>query len=366
MDRLPPCECRNREAGTRRSRAAGTARWLTVAVAFALAGCGWIGLGWSAVTFPTTAAGESANVVANGRFAYATRGADGIEIIELATPAMRRVTAPALETSADDLAIADDLLFVLDAHPPGHLAIYSLTDPAAPQLAQAPVPVEVGPFSGVSAGGGLVVVSGGTSLLSLRRYAPDGRLSTDIATADLGRGQPDVLLSADGRYAYVSVHDEGPNFSLVVLELSAEPLAMREFARLPLDTYGFTPGGARPASFPIEMASTGGLLLIASAVGLQVLDIADPSLPRPLATLQAGVLPVNVDARPGLAAVVGSDPSPELVFVDLADPAAPTLLHSIRLPEGSLATGVALADRQAVIAAHAGGTLVFRLDQLSQ
>lgn len=366
MGRLPPGECRNRDAAARSSRAAAIVRWLPALVAFALAGCGWIGLGWGAVTFPTTAAGESANVVAHGRFAYSTRGADGIEIIDLATPAVRRVMVPAPETSADDLAIADALLFVLDAQPPGHLAIYSLTDPAAPQLVQAPVPVEVGPFSGVSAGGGLVVVSGGTSLLSLRRYLAEGRLSTDLATADLGRGQPDVLLSADGRYAYVSVHDQGPDFSLVVLELSAEPLAMRELARLPLDTYGFTPGGARPASFPIEMASTGRLLLIASAAGLQVLDIADPAQPQRVATLQAGALPVNVDARPGLAAVVGSDPSPELVLVDLADPAAPTLLRSSRLPARSLATGVALTDRHAVIAAHAGGTLIFDINQLTQ
>jgi hypothetical protein len=231
---------------------------------------------------------------------------------------------------------------------------------------QAPVLVDVGPFSGVSAANGLVVVSGGTSLLSLRRYAHDGRLSAESATTDLGRGQPDVLLNADGHYAFVSTHDHGPFFSLTALRLAAEPLAIERIASLPLATYGFTPGGARPASFPVEMAIAGESLLVASAAGLQVFDVSNPARPLARATLQTRALPVNVDARPGLAAVVGSDPDPELTLVDLADPAAPKLLHSIRLPEGSLATGVVIAGRQVVVAAHAAGTLVFNLDDLTQ
>ncbi|HEU0224830.1 MAG TPA: hypothetical protein VFR29_05305 [Steroidobacteraceae bacterium] len=342
------------------------ARLLPIAATLLLTGCGWIGLGWGAVTFPTTAAGEPANVVAGERFAYATRGADGIEIIELAAPAWRRVVAPAPGTTADDLALADGLLFVLDARPPGNLSVFSLANPELPTLVQPPVPVDVGPFSGVSAANGLVVVSGGTSLLTLRRYALDGRLSAEFASADLGRGQPDVLLGTDGRHAFVSTHDDGPFFSLSVLRLDRDALSIMHIASLPLATYGFTPGGARPANFPIEMAIAGENLLVASAAGLQLIDVSDPAQPRPRATLQPGALPVNVDARAGLAAVVGSDPDPELALVDLADPSAPKLLRSIRLPEGSYATGVAIAGRQAVVAAHAAGTLVFNLDDLTQ
>jgi len=341
-------------------------RWLPLTAVLALGGCGWIGLGWGAISYPTTKAGESANVVVNSGYAYATRGADGIEIVDLSAPTSRRVIAPTEGTSADDLAVADKLLFVLDAQPPGHLAVYSLADPGAPQLVQSPKPVGVGPFSGISAAGGNVVVSGGTSLVSLHRYASDGRIATEVAVADLGRGQPDVLLSANGRYAFVSAHDSGPHFSLAVLELTARPLAIKQIARLPLETYGFTPGGAKPASFPIEMAIADKQLLIASATGLQVLDVSDPASPLPMTTMQAGALPVNVDARAGLAAVVGSDPEPVLTLVDLAHPAAPKILRSIRLQKGSLATGVALGDRQVIVAAHAGGTLVFNLDHLTQ
>jgi hypothetical protein len=341
-------------------------RSLPIVASLALTGCGWLGLGWGALSYPTTEAGESANVVATGHYAYATRGADGIEVIDLRAPATRRTIAPFRDTSVDDLATADGLLFALDARPPGHLAVYSLADPATPALVQPPIPFHVGPFSGVSAGGGLVVVSGGTSLLSLRQYDADGRLGSASSTTDLGRGQPDVLLADDARHAFVSVHDEGPLFSLVVLRLTRQPLAAREIARLRLDTYGFTPGGARPASFPIEMATFSDTLLIASAAGLQVIDVQDPANPRTLATLQTGTLPVNVDARHGLAVVAGSDPAPELALVDLTDPAAPKLLRSIRLPEGSLATGVALAGRQVIVAAHSAGSLVFSLDSLTQ
>lgn len=336
-------------------------RWLPAALALVLGGCGWVGLGWGALTYPTTQAGESSNVVAAGGYAYATQGAAGMEVIDLARPARRQLVGPPAGTSADDLAIADGFLFVLDAHPPGNLSVYSLADPAAPVLVQPPVAVDVGPFSGVSAAGGYVVVSGGTKMLAVRRYAPDGALGGTFANADLGRGQPDVLFSPDGRHAFVSVHVSGPTFRLAVLELVREPLELREVASLPLASYGFTPGGARPANFPVEMALAGEKLLIASAAGLQILDVADPAQPKPLAAFTPRALPVNVDARHALAAVVGSDPDPELTLVDISDPAAPRALASIRLPEGSRATGVALAGRQVVVAAHAAGTLVFDL-----
>jgi hypothetical protein len=362
-----------RQSGTTRSSTSDTGRpWvvrarhaLAAALALTLAGCNWIGLGWGAVTYPTTGDGEVANVAVHGGFAYATRAADGIEVIELAAPGWRRVIAAPRGTTVDDVAIADGFLFALDARPPGSLAVYSLADPAKPALVQAPVMTEVGPFAGVSAAASLVAVSGGTSRLTLRRYTNDGRLEAELATADLGRGQPDVLLAPDGRHAYVSVHDDGPHFSLVVLELARDPLALRSVARLALDTYGFTPGGAKPASFPIEMAQDGERLLVASAAGLQVFDIADPANPRPLAMLRPEALPVNVDLRARIAAVVGSEPQPRLTLVDLADPAAPKALRSIRLPLGSYATGVALGDRHVAVAAHAAGTLVFPLEDLT-
>ena len=324
-----------------------------------LGGCSWVELAWNALTYPTTRSGESANVAVHGDWAYVTKGAAGIEVVHLQRREPTRVVPVQGGESADDLAVADGLLFVLDARPPGHLAVYTLENPSAPTLRNSPVAVEVGPFSGVSAAGGRVIVSGGTSRLSMRGYDRTGFLGSEIVTADFGRGQPDVVLATDGGAAYVSTHDWGPYFEMTVATLASEPLQITRQGALPLDTYGFTPGGAKPANFPIEGAADDTILYLAFAAGLGVLDVADPSMPKLLALLELDVEPVNVDVHDGIAALVGSSPSPRLVLVDVRDPAHPRILQSIPLPEDSLATGVAIASSHIVVAAHARGTLFF-------
>jgi hypothetical protein len=324
--------------------------------ALTLGGCGWLGLGWGALTYPTTRSGEVANVVAHGEFAYATRGAAGIEVIEPASGHRHAIALPASLGSADDLAAADGLLFVLDAREPGQLAVFTLDDPHMPRLVGAPVPVDVGPFSGVSAASGRVVVSGGTKSLTVRAYDSHGALGEPLVHTDLGRGQPDVLLSVDGLRAFVSTHDRGPDFSLVMLELAARSAIAR--GALPLVTYGFTPGGAKPASFPIESALQDDALYVAHAAGLLVADVSHPDAPRELALLDVGFQPVNVDVRDGLAAVVGSRPRPSLAFVDVRSAGAPRVIDSVALPQRSRPTGVVLLESHAVVAAHAAGALL--------
>jgi hypothetical protein len=325
----------------------------------------WLGLAWGALVFPTTGPGEAASVVAAGDFAYATRGAAGIEVVRLAT-GERRAMALARGESADDLALADGLLFVLDARPPGALSVYSLEDPAAPALRQPPIPVEVGPFSGVSAAAGRVVVSGGTGRLSLRAYSADGRLGSEVATADLGRGQPDALLAPDGSRAFVSTHLFGPYFALTVAELGSAPLRVVPRGAAPLDTFGFTPGGAQPASFPIASALAGEVLLVAHASGLGAIDVADSAAPRLLRVLEVGVEPVGIDARDGTAALVGSEPAPLLALVDARDPARAEVIRALALPAGSRPTGVAIAPSHVVVAAEGAGVLVFDREELAR
>jgi hypothetical protein len=342
-------------------RSTGRAAVLLVLAPMPLLGaCAWIGLTWGALNYPTTQSGETANVVTDGTWAYATRGEAGLEILNLRGDPQRRYQAlPPGVDSADDVALADGLLFVLDARPPGHLAVFSLQDPARPQLRGAAVPVDVGPFSGVAAAGGRVVVSGGTSQLSVRRYDGTGHLGAAVATADLGRGQPDVLLAPRGDYAFVSTHDAGPAFSVKVARLADPPAAPVVDGSVALQTYGFSPGGARPANFPIELAIEGDALYIASDDGLRIVDLSVAGAPREVAHMALEVSPVNIDVRDGIAVVVGSSPAPALVFVDVRTPARPRVLRSFPLPEGSRGTGVALTDSHAVIAAHGLGTLLF-------
>jgi hypothetical protein len=343
-------------------RSEGRAAWLLLALAPLplLGACAWIGLTWGALNYPTTRVGETANVVSDGAWAYATRGAAGLEILGLRGEPVRRYQElpPSLD-SVDDLALADGLLFALDAQPPGHLAVFSLSDPARPRLLGRPVPVAVGPFSGVAAAGGRVVVSGGTSRLSVRAYDAAGTLGAAVALGDFGRGQPDVLLAPSGDTAFVSTHDIGPHFSVKVARLADPPAAPRVGGSIALQTYGFTPGGAKPANFPIELALEGSVLYIASDDGLRIVDISATAMPRELAHLALAVSPVNVDVHDGIVAVVGSLPSPQLVFIDARDPARPQVLQSFALPPGSRGTGVALTESHAVIAAHGLGTLLF-------
>jgi hypothetical protein len=349
--RVPVVTCRGRGPVPRGA-------WIAIALlAFGAAGsgCGWISLAYNSVRYPTTAAGEIANVVIHGTTAYGSLGERGLEIVDLTNAERRRTTAPPPGSeSIDDLAVADGLLFALDARRPGHLSVFSLSDPATPASA-----VEVGPFSGVSAGGGRVLVSGGTSALSLRTYDREGRLSPEVATIDLGRGQPDVLIAPDGTRAFVSTHFRGPHFGLTTLEIGSGSTALVRGGKVDLETYGFTAGGAEPASFPIEAALAGNVVLVAHTRGLAIISVEDMKQPRLLGVSDLTVDAVNVDVEGNAAAVVGSSPKPLLVLLDVANPSAPIVKRSVPLPEGSHATSVALGPTHVVVAAHKRGLLIF-------
>ena len=151
-------------------------------------GCQWFAVTYSALNYPETEAGESANVTVVGTTAYGTLGANGFEVVRLERPDLRlTVPPPPGSESVDDLAVAEEFLFALDAREPGHLSVFSLHDSLAPVLVSGPTEVGVGPFSGVSAGNGHVIVSGGTSSLSLFSYDAIGRLSINPVTTDLVR-----------------------------------------------------------------------------------------------------------------------------------------------------------------------------------
>ena len=313
----------------------------------------WIALGYHALSYPVTGAGEAANVMIDGSTVFASRADRGFEILDAVSGrVLRTVAPPAGSESVDDLAIADRFLFVLDARAPGHLSVFSIADPANPMLVSPPVDVAVGPFSGVSAGAGRVIVSGGTSLMSLRSYDAAGRLGPVLAMQDFGRGQPDVLLAPDGARAFVSTHRWGPYFALTTVRVAS---TLSKAATLNVGTYGFTAGGAKPASFPLKTALEGDVLLVADLEGLHVLSVADLDRPQVLAHLDLGMKAVNVDIRENIAAVVGSSPRPMLVLVDVGVPSTPRVVRSIPLPEGSYPTGVAIGATHIAVASHQHG-----------
>src|SRR5918996_2539859 len=270
------------EKTKRRSRGLLTVACAAAALGLiALLGHRWLALGWNAWHYPIAAPSARTQAVVDRNYAYVAAGADGIEVIDLATQERRRLVPPqAPADRIDDLAIAGGWLFALDATPPGHLMTYSLADPDLPEPSGAIVPVPVAPFSGVSAAAGVVAVSGGTSELTLREYDREGHFGTDVVTADFGRGQPDIALRPDGRIAAISTHIVGPEFAVTFAEIQRRPLALRMLSQLALKEAGFTTGGFKPAHFPLVAAWRGDQVYLADGGGLEVIDVSDPRQPH--------------------------------------------------------------------------------------
>jgi hypothetical protein len=327
-----------------------------------LAGCDWVALARNALTYREISDGEAGNLVAPGSLLYVTRAGLGVEILDAGSGRVLATLPPEQPgASADDVAAADGLLFVLDARAPGALSVYSLSDPVLPRLVSTARDVPVGPFSGVSAAGGVCIVSGGTSELTLWRYDSTGTLSGPVATADLGRGQPDVLVGREGRTAFVSTHRWGPYFALDVARVDAAGGRFERSGRLELDGAGFTEGGSKPANFPIEAALLGAdTVLVAHARGVSVIGIGEGGAPRLLKLIDVGGPAVNVDTRGGRAAVAVGGQNSSLLLLDFSAGADGRIVRRFAL-SGARPSGVALLDGRAAVAAGDRGVLVFEL-----
>ena len=316
----------------------------------ALLGHRWLALGWNAWHYPVASSSARTQIVVAGGFAYVAAGTEGIEVVDLATQ-KRRVLVPPVAPAdrIDDLARDGGWLFALDATPPGHLMTYSLADPVRPSPSGAIVPVPVGPFSGVSAAEGVVIVSGGTSQLTLREYGSDGRFGSKVIAADLGRGQPDVALRADGRLAAVSTHLYGPELAVTFAEVQRRPLGFRPLGQLRLKDAGFTAGGFKPGHFPLVAAWRGDRVYVADGGGLEVVDVSKPAQPRQLALLRQPRPAMDVAVEGDELDIVRAGSRPEVFRFHLDGRGLPTPSGSWALPAGS---------RPAAIARHGGDLLI--------
>ena len=320
---------------------------IAAALAAIAASCDWVSLAKHSTSYPTIGGSDAANVaVVDSLFAF-TR-ADSGAVIHGAVVLPRSMVG-----RVDDLAVAGRLAFLLDALPPGRLTVVSLGTNAGDARVASSVDVPVGPFSGVSAAGGTVVVSGGTSELTAWRYDDTGALTGPYATGDFGRGQPDVLLSRDGTIAFVSTHYWGPYFGIDIVDLVPnERRELQLLAKLPLDGAGFTEGGAKPANFPIESALLGdSTLLVANERGLAIVDVADPRAPRLLRVMDVGGPAVSVDVHESVAAVAVAGGAPAVVLIDFAAAPEPAP-RRVSLTPGTRPLGIALSRSHAAVAAR--------------
>ena len=312
--------------------------------ASALTGCNWISLAANAATYDTLEAGDAGNVVVTDSVAYVTLGDSGLALLDVRSG--RRVgtiAPPAGMGSVDDITFADGRLFLLDARPPGHLAVHRSGRP--------PVPVPVGPFSGISAARGICVVSGGTSKLTLWRYSNDGALALEDST-DLGRGQPDVQVSADGSRAFVSTHYWGPYFGLNVLGVRP---GLSGIAKVGIDGAGFTAGGAKPANFPIDVAQLNdSIVLVAHARGVAVVNSHRARVER---LIDVGGPAVSVDVKEHEAAIAVAGRAPALVVLAFSG-LRERVTRRVSLEPGTKPAGVAFSGDNVFVAARDRGVLV--------
>jgi hypothetical protein len=319
-----------------------------------LLGHRWLALGWNAWHYPTAVSSARTQIVVDGDRAYFAAGAEGIEAVDLATRERRTLVPPVAPADRiDDLALAGVFLFALDATPPGHLMTYSLADPDRPSPTGEIVPVPVGPFSGASAAAGVVIVSGGTSQLTLREYDRQGRLGKEVATADFGRGQPDVALRPDGRIVAISTHIVGPDFAVTFAEIQRRPLRLRTLGQLALKAAGFTAGGYKPAHFPLVTAWRGDRVFLADGGGLSVIDVWNPSQPRLLRRDQESRPAMDVALSGDEIDVVRAGKHPAVVRYRLDGSGLPAPAGVWRLPAVS---------HPAAIARHGADLLITQLE----
>lgn len=297
---------------------------------------------------------QSVNNLASGAgIVYGSAGADGVVVLGADGNEVDIIALPPGLGAINDLSFADDLLFVLDAVG-GQVGVYSAATASAPTFIDGSTrAVDVGPFAGVSAGGGRVVVSGGTGSMSVFSYTNAGALTLLTDGIDLGFGQPDVLVDSTGSFAYVSTDFagtvDGASFGITTVDLNSADLSNPSVQQVGLIGSGFT-GGSSPANFPVESAIAGNRLLVAHGGGLSILSLADRASPKLNTTLALDFPAVNVDAMGDSAVVVGGTISSAAASVDMRE----NSVENLQLPSVSgagSALGVALTGDAVIVAA---------------
>ena len=299
----------------------------------------------------------------NNGFAYVSNGELGLDIIDLASMQTVHRMLPQREmNSIDAMSIDGDLLFLVDARGEDYLAVYSLSDPIRPTLVSGPIGVNGGPFTGVSAANGNVVVSGGTTHLNYRKYDTNGKLSTAESIFGRDRGHPDVLLSSDGAVAYLSTdfNDivDDAEFGIVTIlldDLAGSPVLLSE---LGIPGSGFSNTTTRPTGFPIKTAIVGNHLAVAHNAGFTLIELIEGRYLAGVNTIDIDLEATNLAVNDLTAYVIGRDPSPTLVQIDLTDINSPVVTDRMDLSITSVPTSIAVTDDLILIAANEDGIIV--------
>ncbi|MEO9485602.1 MAG: hypothetical protein ABJG47_19235 [Ekhidna sp.] len=262
--------------------------------------------------------------------------------------------------SIDDFDKDGDLIFVLDSRGRDYMAVFSF-DGRAADLVTKPLTVEGGPFNGISASNGNLVVSGGTTFLNRFKYSNNGELEGPV-TFGRDRGHPDVLLSDDGQAAFISTDfDGGVNgFGVTSLYIGDQLQIPFIASELRILESGITIGVTGPVGFPIQTATYNDNLIVAHGGGLTIISLIENYVFDTSTNVDIGISGVSLAMDSNIGYIIGYQGEiPTLVKVDLSDISSPILVSSESLPtEGNIPTSIALGDTDIYIAAGTAGLIV--------
>ncbi|MEO9870790.1 hypothetical protein [Ekhidna sp.] len=263
--------------------------------------------------------------------------------------------------SIDDFDVDGDLIFVLDSRGRDFMAVFSF-DGNNVSLVSDPVTVEGGPFNGISAVSGNLVVSGGTTFLNRFTYSEKGDVQGPISFGR-DRGHPDVLLSTNGQAAFIST-DFGigldiERFGVTSLFIGDELDIPYVISELGIAESGLTEGLTSPVGFPIQSVIYNDNLLVAHGGGLTIIDLIEDYVFGSNNMIDIGINAISVDVDSDIAYVIGyQETIPSLVRVDITDLSAPTIISTEALPtNGSIPTSVAVGTSNVYIAAGKAGLI---------
>lgn len=295
-------------------------------------------------------AGTCRNVVIVDGYAYGA--CDGqILIGELQTG-----TITAFESAADDIT-ADEERGLLFTQSGTSIRMFTLENPLVP-VEVANATANIGLFSGISAAGCTLAVSGGVGGSNTRVFVYSADALTleitenGIPEVDNVTGTPDVHVAVTdgGEITAFYSQDIGAvaNWAIQAAIFNGAAQLQSTPERIVL-TQGAFPGPFGdpfgPANFPVESEYLNDRLYVAhfAADGVEVIDIANGTLLAPIAL---GYEPTNIGTDGQLLFVVGVSNSE----VTIIDPASGTVIESVgslQEPTGvaANATHIAVADQ---------------------
>lgn len=231
-------------------------------------------------------ASDGASTVAAGGGRFFFSQAEGGVAVYNGTGSLLRIKTVADTEGINDVAFAAGVLYGMDFEGSNLVAL----DPDSLETLSFASPSQR-TFSGVAAGSGRVVVSGGTRALSL--FDADNIADGVAGTLDLGRGQPDAVMDPLRQIAFVSTDfsgDVGGNrfgMSFLDVAIANSPRLLAEVGITNDEGLLDASDDFAPNFLLRAAASESGLLAVAYLGGLDVFNVSAPEAPVRLLSASA-------------------------------------------------------------------------------